>query len=315
MKKIIRSEHDLRDAFFNELYKIAKLDKNIILLSDDFGAPSLDKFREDLAQQYYNAGISEQNMVSVAAGLALSGKKVYMYAIAPFVTLRCYEQFKIDLCSMDLPVTALGVGSGYAYSSAGPTHHAIEDIAVMRALPNLTILSPSDSVMAAAFADMSYELSGPKYIRFDRGKLPLIHSDNNDGFADGMSIIKKGSDLCIIATGTMVQRAIEVAEELAGESVDAGIIDLYRLKPVNRDLLLQNIVSAKKILTLEEHVINGGIGSIVAEILCDATVFKPLKRIAIDDQDCFSYGDREYLQRNCGLDGKTVSETILGWIR
>jgi transketolase len=310
-----KSKIDMRDAFFKDLYALAKEDSRVVLLSDDFGAPSLDKFRTDLPSQYFNIGISEQNMVSVAAGLSLSNKIVYIYAIAPFVTLRCYEQIKIDICNMNLPVTALGVGAGYGYSTAGPTHHAIEDIAIMRVLPNMTILSPSDSVMAAAFAKLSYDTLGPKYIRFDRGKLPLIYDNRDDNFLNGLATIKEGHDLCIITTGIMVHRAIEVAEELARYSINAAVVDIYRLKPVNEKLLLEIIREIDKLVTLEEHLISAGIGSIIAEILADTCTLKPLKRIGIRDERCFNYGNREFLQISCGLDVNSVTQTILNWMK
>ena len=168
----------MRDTFFNSLYDIAKQDRQVILITADCGAPSLDKFRRDLAEQYFTVGIAEQNMINVAAGLALEGKIVYTYAIAPFASLRCYEQIKVNLCCMRLPVTVLGIGAGFAYDIMGPTHHATEDISIMRALPELTILNPSDSVMAGGLAQFSYRLPGPKYIRFDRGGIPDLYNSN-----------------------------------------------------------------------------------------------------------------------------------------
>ncbi|HLD82597.1 MAG TPA: 1-deoxy-D-xylulose-5-phosphate synthase, partial [Candidatus Omnitrophota bacterium] len=146
----------MRDTFFNALYKIAKKDKKVVLLTADCGAPSLDKFKQELSAQYFTVGIAEQNMISIAAGLALEGRIVYAYAIAPFASLRCYEQIKVDLCCMNLPVTVLGIGAGFAYDIMGPTHHATEDISIMRSLPNMTILNPSDSIMAGEFAHLSY---------------------------------------------------------------------------------------------------------------------------------------------------------------
>jgi len=314
MRGLAIADLHMRDAFFNELYKFAQKDKNILLLSDDFGAPSLDKFREKLSQQYFNVGIAEQSMVSIAAGLSLSGKTVYLYAIVPFVTLRCYEQMKIDISSMNLSVNAIGVGAGYAYGAAGPTHHAVEDIAAMRVLPNFTIYNPSDANMAAALAEISYKTKGPKYIRFDRGKLPILY-DKKEKFSDGLSVICEASDYWIIASGTMVYHAIEIKQELEKKNIDIGIIDLYRLKPVNTKLLLKTIKSTKGIVTLEEHNIQGGLGSIIAEILFDENMLIPLKRIGIEEKYCFNYGDREYLQTVSGLDVKNVTEKIMKWAR
>jgi transketolase len=305
---------DMRDAFFDALYLIAKSDKNVVLLTDDFGAPSLDKFRKDLAKQYINAGISEQNMVSVAAGLALCDKKVYMYAISPFVTVRCYDQIKVDLCVMNLPVTAVGVGAGFAYDNAGPTHHSIDDISVMRVLPNMTVYSPSDSVMAAALAEISYKSIGPEYIRFDRGKTQIFY-DDNEHFGEGLKELRSGEDVLLISSGVMTGRAHEIAHELEKSNLKAGVIDLYRIKPLNEKLLLKIVSAYDKIVTLEEHLLGGGLGSLIAEFMADNKVLKPLKRIAISDSRAYSYGDRKSLQAYCGLDLNSCVKCVLDWIK
>jgi len=302
-----------RDAFFNKLYEIAKKDRDVILVSADMGAPSLDKFREDLSEQYVNVGIAEQNMVTVATGLALGGKTVFMYAIMPFVTLRCYEMLKVELSMMNIPVTAVGVGSGISYDDSGPTHHSTEDIAIMRALPNMTILNSSDSVMAAKFAEMTCDISGPHYVRLDRGKLPSLYKQDSD-FSAGLTSFKTGKDICIVATGNMVHRAFEIADRLAGHSIDTGVVDLYRLKPINEKLLLKSIEPSKRIVTLEENLMNGGMGSAVAEVLADNDRPMPLKRIGLPDKYFFAYGGRQNLQTLGGLDADSITKAILKWL-
>lgn len=302
-----------RDAFFNKLYEIAKKDRDVILVSADMGAPSLDKFREDLSEQYVNVGIAEQNMVTVATGLALGGKTVFMYAIMPFVTLRCYEMLKVELSMMNIPVTAVGVGSGISYDDSGPTHHSTEDIAIMRALPNMTILNSSDSVMAAKFAEMTCDISGPHYVRLDRGKLPPLYNQDSD-FSAGLTSFKTGKDICIVATGNMVHRAFEIADRLAGHSIEAGVVDLYRLKPINENLLLKSIEPSKRIVTLEENLMNGGMGSAVAEVLADNDRPMPLKRIGLPDKYFFAYGGRQNLQTLGGLDADSITKAILKWL-
>lgn len=309
--KLKISEIDMRDAFFDELYNIARMDKQVVFLTADMSAYSLGRFKNDLKGQYINVGIAEQNMVSIAAGLALGGKTVFVYGIVPFVTLRCYEQIKVDLCCMNLPVTIIGVGAGYTYGSDGPTHHATQDIAVMRALPEMTILNPSDSVATAAFARMSYKSPGPTYIRIERGKLPLIYEDRGDDFSDGLSQIRTGSDLTIIATGVMVHNALMAADKLKQHSVSAGVVDLYRLKPLNCEMLLKIIDKTRRIVTLEENTIIGGIGSAVSEILADNSRSVPLKRIAIPDQHCFESAERESLHAIFNLDRDGIVKTIL----
>ena len=312
MVKIEVYSVDMRDAFIKELYVRARSEPNIIFLSNEYGAPSLDEFRRDLPKQFINAGISEQNLISVAAGLALGGKKVYVYSIASFITLRCYEQLKIDLCSMNLPVTIIGVGPCYAYSVDGPTHHATEDIAIMRALANMCIYSPPDSNMAAALVDVSLQSTTPIYCRLDKGKYPLLYKRNED-LSAGFTVLKEGEDVCIIATGMMVHRAVEIAEELNKYSIKAQVIDVYRLKPIDTRNILRVVRRAKKVITIEEHTIRGGLGSIIAEVLTDANVFLPFKRVAIPDDLLYTYGTRENIHRELGLDRGGVVKTILGW--
>lgn len=306
------SDIDIRDAFFDEVYTIASKDPDVMFLTADMGAFSLNKFKDDLRSQYINVGVAEQNLVSIAAGLALGGKKVFIYTIAPFITQRCYEQIKIDLCRMQLPVMIIGVGAGITYSSDGPTHHAIQDVAVMRALPEMTILSPSDPITAAAAARIAYQSQGPVYIRIDKGKLPLLY-DHNEDFSNGLALLKKGRDLVIITTGVMVQQAFKVADELAGHSIDAGIIDIYRLKPINGELLLALAEPSNRIVTLEEHSIIGGVGSAVSEILADKGKTLPVKRIALPDQNCVRYGNREWMHSFYGLDVNGITKTVLNW--
>ena len=308
------SDMEMRDAFFNALYAAARKDRRIMLLSDDFGAPSLDKFRADLPDQYINIGIAEQNMISVAAGLSLEGKIVFSYAIAPFITLRCYEQIKIDLCTMNLPVTLLGVGAGYGYDTAGPTHHAIEDISIMRVLPNMTILCPSTAGMAAECVELACSIPEPKYIRLERGKFPSLYSGKIP-LANGFAELKKGSDVSLVATGMMTHVAIEVATVLHQHAINAGVIDLYRIKPIS-DIFYENIIDkAKRLVTLEEHLITGGIGSLVAEIIADNNSRTPLKRFGIREDICFQYAKRKYLHALCNIDADSISDTIINWIK
>lgn len=303
---------DIRDAFFDEVYQIARKDDRVIFLTADMGAFSLNRFKADLSSQYINVGVAEQNLISIAAGLALSGKKVFVYSIAPFVTQRCYEQIKIDLCAMRLPVTIIGCGPGITYDSDGPTHHAVQDVAIMRALPEMTILNPADAVSAAASARTAYESRTPVYVRIDKGKLPALYRNNED-FSTGLALLKKGKDLTIVTTGVMVHSAFKVADNLAKHSIDAGIIDLYRIKPVNEELLLALIDQSNRIVTLEEHSIIGGIGSAVSEMLVDRGKALPLKRIGIPDKNCVGYGDRAWMHAYYGLDVDSVTRTILDW--
>lgn len=313
-KKIkLQSGHiDIRDAFFDSLYEIAKADSDVIFLTADMGAFSLEKFKQDLPCQYMNIGIAEQNLISVAAGLTLGGKKVFIYGIAPFVTLRCYEQIKVDLGGMRLPVTIIGTGPGVAYSSDGLTHQATQDVSIMRAIPGMVIFSPSEPLMAVEVARMAYQSKSPVYIRLDKGKLPLLYSDHD--FLPGLKLLKKGRDILIIATGIMVHQALAIAKNLSLHSIDAGVIDLYRIKPLNEKLLVSFIKKSKKIVTIEEHSIIGGIGSAVSELLTDKELKVSIKRIGILDTHCVGYGDRDWTQTEYGLDRSNVIKVIKRWV-
>ncbi len=303
---------DIRDAFFEELHRIASIDRNLVFLTADMSAFSLERFKKDLPEQYVNVGVAEQNMVSIAAGLALTGKRVFIYAIAPFITMRCYEQIKVDLSTMRLPVTIIGMGPGITYNSDGPTHHATEDISIMRVLPGITILSLSDPVMAGKAAGISYANEGPTYIRLDKGALPRLYTIDSD-FSDGVSLLREGRDALIITTGAMVHQASEVAAELSTQGVSAGVADVYRIKPLNDGLLLSYIKEAERLVTLEEHSIAGGLGSIVSELLHDNDISKPLKRLGLPDESLHRYGSRGWMHSSFGIDNASVIKNILTW--
>jgi transketolase len=303
---------DMRDAFIGELYNRALNNKDIIFLSAEFGAPSLDAFRHHLPTQFINVGISEQNLISVAAGLALEGKRVYAYSIASFITLRCYEQIKIDLCVMNLPVTLLGVGPCYAYSADGPTHHATEDIAVIRALANMTIYNPSDTNMASALVDISLKSPSPLYIRLDRGRYQFLYPPGED-LSAGFRMVKKGTDVCLLATGCMVHRAMEVEKALAEHGIKVCVIDIYRLKPLDATKLIECIRGFSHLVTLEEHTLIGGLGSLILEILSDAGLCIPVKRFGIADSQLYAYGLRNTLHQQRGMDADSIAQTIQKW--
>jgi len=306
----------MRDVFFDALFDIAKKDKRVTLITADTGAICHEGFRKKLRNQYINIGVAEQNMIGVAAGLAMAGKIVYAYSIIPFITSRCHEQIKIDLCSMDLPVTIVGIGSGLDYSTLGHTHHGTEDIALMRVLPGMKIYIPSDNVMASLFAKVAYQESGPKYIRLDRQGLPLVYrAGRGIDVSRGFSVLKKGSMGYIIATGRMVYTGLEVSRKLAKRSIGMGVIDLFRIKPLGIQRLWNIIKHAACVVTLEEHFVIGGIGSIIAEILANKKNNIMFKGIGIPDRFCREYGSRDYLQAMNKIDPDSVTGCIESLVR
>jgi len=299
-----------RDAFWNRIYELAVDNRDIVLVIADMGAPALDKFRINLSAQYIDVGIAEQNAVALSTGLALEGNKVFAYAIAPFVSLRCYEHTRVNLASMKVPVTLVGVGAGVSYDDSGPTHHAVDDLAVLRILPNLRIHNMTDSIMAEAFADICCELDYPNYIRMDRKVLPTMYAPGSD-FSVGLKTFAPSNELMIIATGNMVHRALEVKSALKSRGANVGVMDVFTF-PIPQQAFLDEIQNVRQIVTLEEHNIIGGLGSAVCEILADNRLLKPVKRLGMDFHKgyCYRYGGRENIQSLYGLDAESIIRKI-----
>jgi transketolase len=299
---------DIRDAFFDEIYKIAKNDGNVVLLTADMGALSLERFRRDYPDRFINVGIAEQNLISAAAGLSLAGKKVFVYAIIPFVTLRCLEQIKVDLCVMNLPVTIVGTGAGFTYSSDGPTHHAIEDVSVMRSLPGMVIFNPSGQETAVIAAQNAYKANGPVYVRLDKGIWPRLN-DDEDHLSNGFKYIRKGKKILIIATGCMTHISLQVADEIRPDGFEVGVVDLFRIKPLN-ERLVEIAKAYACVVTLEEHTLSGGMGGAVVELFADSGLLIPVKRLGIADVYPGGYGDREWMRRCQGLTVENVKRKL-----
>ena len=294
---------DMRDAIFEELYKIALKDKDVILLLGDQGAGSFQKFRDNIPDQIINLGPTEQNIVGVASGLALCGKRVFIHGITPFITLRCFEQINLDLGLPNLPVTIIGIGAGFSYSHEGPTHHSIQDVGIFKTIPNLTIYNASDTISLANFTKIIYENPKLTYIKFDHQQLPLVYDKIKHNFNDGLARIKNETNL-IITTGNMVHKALEISKQ-----IDIGIIDLYRITPLNKKLLLKYLKRVKNVIVLEEHLECGGIGSTIADFICDNNLQIGFKRFGLKDyiQD---YGKREDIAKLNGLDVDTLTKEI-----
>ncbi len=315
MKKITAPNtkySDMRDAFFEELFVIAKKDKDVILLHADQGVRSFEKFYKEIPTQIINAGIAEQNMINVAAGLALSGKKVFVHAIVNFATIRCLEQIKVNLSLMNLPVVIAGIGGGLTYGSDGPTHHANQDLAAMRAIPHMRILNASDNISLSVFPHLVYKYPGLTYIRFDKGNYPELY-DKKDNFLDGLKEVQKGNDGVIVTTGVFVHKAIEITKALETNNLKLGVIDVYRLKPLNEKLLYSLIKRYPFVITLDEHLSYSGVGTIISDFLTDHNLPVKFLRFGFSDGHCFTYGDRDYMLSSLRLNNQTLIKNIRRW--
>ena len=305
-----------RDAFIDEIFDAAKKNPNIYFMTADLGAKALDRFRVELPGQLIHGGISEQNVMDVAAGLAQNGKIVYTYAMAPFVTLRCFEQIKVAIASMFLPMTIIGNGVGYSYNDAGPTHYATEDISCMRSLGGIEILTASDTETVLQTAKLSYTKPALRYVRLDRAFLPDIYPSGDQRFMrDGLVEIEPGEKACIIASGIATHIAKEVRTILAEQGHKVAIIDAFRIKPIEGAVLKRVLAPYSKIITLEEHFLSGGMGGAIVEAMADAQILKPVKRVGVPDKYFLENGGRGYIQSLAGVDAKSAAKTAAEFLK
>lgn len=287
-----------RDVFIKEIFSAAKNDRDIFFISADFGAPALDIFREELPQQFLHSGISEQHMIDMAAGLALAGKKVYVYAMAPFITLRCIEQIKCSLALMSLPVTLLSVGVGLGYADAGPTHYSTEDIACMRSITGLDVWSPCDESSTRAIAKDTLQNPSLRVVRMERDPVRAVYGD--DFFIDdsGYKELKVGNEVCVVSYGHLLHRVLQSTADF--ETRKISVVDVYRIKPQSSKLA-DLFRRYKGVLTVEEQCLNGGFGSAILELMAEHGVQVPVIRMGLPDRYYFDNGGREFLLDYYGL--------------
>ena len=300
---------DMRDAFFDTVYEIAAEDESIVFLTDDMDAFSLHRFKADFPDRFINIGVAEQNMINLATGLALSGKKVFTYGIAPFVTMRCFEQIKVNLCSMQLPVTIIGVGAGFSFAFDGPTHHGLHDLAMMRVLPDLEIYNPSDAASAANCARQCYRSDSPVYVRLDKGTYPVLPTPE-DGYSKGYRIVRPLRNVNVIASGFMTSLVLQAIDLLSKQEIFVGLVDLYRVKPISSNLASEILASSTTIVTVEESSVQGGVGTAIAEIIADGNLGVSLIRVGAEDRQFIQYGTREWFHELNGLDAPALARTI-----
>ena len=313
----------MRDAFIKKLYEKMATDDSIFFVTADFGAPTLDKIRADFPNRFINVGIAEQNLINVSVGLALEGFKVYTYAIALFLTLRAYEQIRTSISMLtqirDLNINLIGGGIGLSYDVVGPTHHCLEDSCIMNVLPNFTIFTPSDAVMAGEFVAYTLEHSGPKYIRLDGKPQPDLYIPENiipfdDGFCEARKGLKDDfmlQDVCIISSGYMTHLALKIAERLGKDGVSTGVIDQFFLKPFDEKKLLKILSRYKHIVTMDEAFINkGGLDSVIEHLCFSNRLFIGMTKFGFEDKYVFEVGDREHLYKVNNLDQDSIIKKI-----
>jgi transketolase len=309
----------MRRTCLDQVHALARRDERVVFIGSDLGPGTLDAFKSEFPDRFFMEGVSEQAVIGMAAGMAMEGYVPYVNTIATFLTRRCFEQVAVDVCLHNLPVRLIGSGGGLVYAPLGPTHLATEDMAIMRALPNMTVVAPADADEMTRFMATTLDWPGPIYIRLAKGGDPIISRDA-DGFRTGKAItlreVPEGG-VALIAIGVMVNRALKAAETLAGEGIGVGVLNVHTLKPLDSDTILTQARQARAVFTLEEHTVTGGLGSAVAEILIEGLegAHPIVRRLGIPDAFPAAYGSQDSLMETYGLQPEQIFETVLATVR
>ena len=299
----------MRTAYLDTLYDLASKDKKVFALISDNGAIVYDKYRKDLAAQYLNLGISEANMLGVAAGMASCGKIPFAYTIGAFLAYRAFEFIRNDICLQKQNVKIVGTGAGMVYSALGPTHHSTEDLGCIRSFPNLTILSPASPMEVKKATAAAYEHDGPVYLRLGTNKEPEIYRNDYEFHIGKAVTIKEGNDLTLIGTGSILKDLLEIAEELESKGIHIRVVNMHTIKPLDEETVNVASDNHRLVITVEEHSILGGLGSAVSEVLVKKEKHAPLDIIGIEDL-FVKPGDYQYQIEQSGLTGEQIAERV-----
>ena len=303
----------MRKTSLDCVYELARRDPRVVFIGSDLGAGTLDEFKAEMPDRFFMEGVTEQNIIGMAAGLAMEGFIPYVNTIATFITRRCFEQVAVDLCLHNLPVRLIGNGGGLVYAPLGPTHLAIEDLSIMRALPNMTVVAPVDKEEMARFVPQTLDMPGPVYIRLAKGGDPIV-SRAKHGFTIGKAIAMRDTgDILLVSTGVMTNRALAAAETLdAAGGLSCGVLHMHTVKPLDEAALLDLAGRVRGIVTLEEHTLVGGLGSAVNDLLGDKMGRKtpPVLRLGIPDRFPDKYGTQDDLLGYYGLQPDAIAHSV-----
>jgi transketolase len=304
----------MRDGYFDALAELAAEDPRVWALTGDLGIGLFDPVAAAAPGRVLNVGIAEQALVGIAAGLAYAGKVPFAYSIAPFVTSRPHDQIRVDVAMARANVKLVGVGGGVAYGYLGPTHHAIEDLALMRALPHMTVLAPGDPDDARRATRAAAEHDGPVYLRLGKNGEPRVLPDDAQFRIGRATQLRQGNDVTLASTGTMLPETLDAANRLEAAGVRASVLHFGTIKPFDADALAGTAARSGAVVTVEEHSIIGGLGSAAAEALAENGVPARLKRLGLRDVFAHAVGSREHLLRQYGLTADDIARSALNLI-
>lgn len=301
----------MRDAFIRTLTELAPEHRELLLLTGDLGFGVLDNFASRFPRQFLNAGVAEQNMSGMAAGLALEGHTVFTYSIGNFPTLRCLEQIRNDICYHHANVKIVCVGGGMSYGPVGMSHHATEDLAILRSLPGMLVLSPCDVWEAAEAARYLVTHRGPTYIRLDKSTAPLTTRPGESFQPGSIRTVRDGADATLAAAGGILAEALLAADALAEQGIFCRVLSVHTVKPLDADTLMAAASETGGIISIEEHAVNGGLGGAIAETLMEAGAFPGFfVRMGLHDTFSSIVGSQQYLRKMYALDAAAIIRTV-----
>jgi transketolase len=301
----------MRNAFAKKITELAKKDERIVLLSGDIGNRLFDDFKANCPTRFYNCGVAEANMMGVAAGMAMSGLRPVCYTITPFLTYRCMEQIRVDVCYHHVPVVIVGTGSGLSYASLGATHHSCEEMGMLRLLPGLNVIAPADEVEVRGSLEAALLSKNPSYIRIGKKGEPVVHKSKPE-FVIGKAItMQDGKDACLLAAGTVLSVAMDAAAALASKGISTRVVSFHTIKPLDTALLSEVFAKFAVVGTVEEHSVLGGLGGSVAEWLADQP--KPagrLVRFGTADEFLHLTCEQEEAREHFGLTPAAIASSV-----
>jgi transketolase len=304
-------------AFLGRICEFFDQEKDVFIVCADHGAPIFDKYKERFPKNFVNVGIAEQNLIQISCGISLGGGCVISYGQSPFTCIRAYDQVRNAMAMMDLPIAYITTGVGFLWPECGATHYNIDDISIMRMIPNLKILNITDNMMASAVADFTLAKKGPLYIRFDQKSEGDLYQGENFDFdkGTGFKMFHSGTDVALVSYGYHFTRLLNLYNRFLDIGIKPRIIDLYSI-PFDREALISELAKVTAVVTIEEHLINGGLGSIILELFSDFNITKNIKRIGLDFTEYPDvFGDREYFMNLYGLSDDQIVNSITKWVK
>lgn len=305
----------MRNAFASTIIELAHKNDKIFLLTGDLGFTVFEEFMAKFPNRFINCGVAEANMVGIAAGLAKLGKIPFVYSIATFMTMRAFEQIRNDVCLANMNVKIVGVGGGLSYGHAGPTHHSLEDIGLMRLLPNMKVIVPPDKIATRQLTKEISRKAGPMYLRLGKRGEQDIYTDNIKLSIGSAAVLREGKDVTLIGCGPIMSCVLKSADLLRSKGIAADVLDIHTLKPVDARSIITSVKKTKRIITIEEHSTIGGLGTSVLEVLCGLNISYIVKNLGIPDTFVNTVGSQEYLRSKYHLTAQNITRTVLKLIQ